>query len=54
MNYVKNKLTIKIGDQYLNDHLVLFIEREFFLQVNDKDIINRFQAIKNRKVKATL
>jgi hypothetical protein len=42
MNYVKNKLRNKIGDQYLNDCLVTFIEREFFLQVKDKDIINRF------------
>ena len=54
MNYVKNKLRNKIGDQYLNDCLVTFIEREFFLQVKDKDIINRFQAMKNHKVKATL
>jgi hypothetical protein len=54
MNYVKNKLRNKIGDQYLNDCLVTFIEREFFLQVKDKDIINRFQTMKNRRIKATL
>jgi hypothetical protein len=54
MNYVKNKLRNKIGDQYLNDCLVTFIEREFFLQVKDKDIINRFQSMKNRKIKVIL
>ncbi|XP_066351654.1 uncharacterized protein [Miscanthus floridulus] len=54
MNYVKNKLRNKIEDQYLNDCLVTFIEREFFLQVKDKDITNRFQTMKNRKIKATL
>ena len=54
MNYVKNKLRNKIGDQYLNDCLATFIEREFFLQVKDKDIINRFQTMKNRRIKATL
>jgi hypothetical protein len=54
MNFVKNKLRNKIGDQYLNDCLVTFIEREFFLQVKDKDIINRFQTMKNRRIKATL
>jgi hypothetical protein len=32
MNYVKNKLRNKIGDQYLNDWLVTSVEREFFLQ----------------------
>ena len=53
MNYLKNKLRNKIGDQYLNDCLA-FIGREFFLQAKDKGIINRFQAMKNRKVKATL
>jgi hypothetical protein len=54
MNYVKNKLRNKIGNQYLNDCLVTFIGREFFLQVKDKDIINRFQTIKNRRIKTTL
>jgi hypothetical protein len=53
MNYVKNKLRNKIGDQYLNDCLVTFIEREFFLQVKDRDIINRFQALKDRRVKGS-
>lgn len=33
MNYVKKKLRNKMGDQFLNDCLVIFIEREFFLQV---------------------
>jgi len=54
MNYVKNKLRNKIGDQYLNDCFVTFIEQEFFLQVKDKDIINRFQTMKNRRIKTTL
>uniref|UniRef100_A0A0A9AXX2 HAT C-terminal dimerisation domain-containing protein n=1 Tax=Arundo donax TaxID=35708 RepID=A0A0A9AXX2_ARUDO len=54
MNYVKNKLRNKMGDQYLNDCLVTFIEREFFLQAKESDIINRFQDMKERKVKARL
>jgi hypothetical protein len=54
MNYVKNKLRNKFGDQYLNGCLVTFIERVFFLQVKDKDIINRFQAMKDRRFKGTL
>lgn len=43
MNYVKNKLRNKMGDEYLNNCLVAFIEREFFSQVTDEDVINRFQ-----------
>ena len=50
MNYVKNKLRNRIGDQYLNNCLVTFLEREFFVQVKDSNIINRFQAMKKRKV----
>ena len=54
MNYVKNKLRNRLGDQYLNDCLVTFIEREMFLKVKECDIINRFQAIKECRIKATL
>uniref|UniRef100_A0A0A9BJQ5 Uncharacterized protein n=1 Tax=Arundo donax TaxID=35708 RepID=A0A0A9BJQ5_ARUDO len=50
MNYVKNKLRNSIGDQYLNDCMVTFLERDFFLQVSNKDITSRFQ-IKSHRVK---
>ncbi len=50
MNYIKNKLRSKMGQEYLNDCLVIFIERYFFLQVKNEDIINHFQNIKKRKV----
>jgi hypothetical protein len=43
MNYVKNKLRNKMGDKYLNNCLVTFVEREFFSQVKDEDVINLFQ-----------
>jgi hypothetical protein len=42
MNYVKNKLRNKMGDEYLNNYLVTFVEREFFNQVKDEDVINLF------------
>jgi hypothetical protein len=54
MNYVKNKLRNRMRDQYLNDCLVTFIERDFFLQVKDEDIIKRFQEMKFCKVKIKL
>ena len=50
MNYIKNKLRSKMGQKYLNDCLVTFVERDFFLQVKDEDIITHFQSIKHRKV----
>ena len=50
MKYIKNKLRSKMGQKYLNNCLVTFIERDFFLQVKDEDIITHFQSIKDRKV----
>jgi hypothetical protein len=43
MNYVKNKLRNKMGDDYLNNCMVTFVERELFNQVKDEDVINLFQ-----------
>ncbi|XP_052146816.1 uncharacterized protein LOC127765887 isoform X3 [Oryza glaberrima] len=51
MNYVKNKLRNRMGEQYLNDCLVTFLERDLFVQVTNDDIISRFQAMATRKVK---
>jgi hypothetical protein len=50
MNFIKNKLRSKMGQIFLNGCLVTFIERDFFLQVKDEDIVTSFQALKNRKV----
>jgi len=50
MNTIKNKLRSKMGQDFLNNCLITFIEREFFLQAKDEDIINYFQAMKDRKV----
>ena len=37
---MKNKLRNKMSDEYLNDCLVTFIEKEFFNQVKVEDVIN--------------
>lgn len=49
MNFIKNKLS-KMGQKVLNGCLVTFIERQFFLQVKDENIITQFQSLKDRKV----
>ncbi|KAG2563993.1 hypothetical protein PVAP13_8KG341804 [Panicum virgatum] len=49
MNTIKNKLRSKMGQDFLNNCLTTFIERDF-LQAKDEDIINYFQAMKDRKV----
>ncbi|GJW18872.1 zinc finger MYM-type protein 1-like protein [Tanacetum coccineum] len=43
MTYVKNKLRNSIGDQFLNDCLVTYIEKDVFFEVSDDTIMNRFQ-----------
>jgi len=50
MNTIKNKLRSKMRHDFLNNCLTTFIEREFFLQAKDEDIIDYFQAMKDRKV----
>jgi len=51
MNLIKkNKRRSKMGQKYLNGCLVTFIEREFFLQAKDGDIISYFQSMKDRIV----
>lgn len=50
MKYVKNKLRNRMGEQYLNDCLVTFLERDFFGQVKDEAIISRFRATESRRV----
>ncbi|KAK9664959.1 hypothetical protein RND81_14G080100 [Saponaria officinalis] len=50
MTYVKNKLRNSMGDQLLNDALVTFIERDFFSQVENDNVIERFQGLKSRRI----
>jgi hypothetical protein len=51
MNYVKNKLRNRMGDQLLNDCMVTFIERDLLKQVKDEAVISRFQSMKEHIVK---
>ena len=47
MNIVKTQLRNRIGDKWLNDLLVTYIERDVFLTVKSEDIIQRFQNMKS-------
>ena len=48
MTFIKNKVRNSMGDQFLNDCLVTFIEKDLFLNVSDDAIVNRFQYTKTR------
>ncbi|XP_048498209.1 uncharacterized protein LOC125496715 [Beta vulgaris subsp. vulgaris] len=50
MTCVKIKLRNSMGDQFMNDCLVTFIEKEVFLQVPDEKIIDHFQNMKTHRM----
>ncbi|TVU07941.1 hypothetical protein EJB05_41319, partial [Eragrostis curvula] len=49
MNFVKNDMRNRMGDDLLDDCLVTFIEREIFFAVEENDIIESFMSIKRRR-----
>ncbi|KAJ0969666.1 hypothetical protein J5N97_022543 [Dioscorea zingiberensis] len=49
MHFVKTKLRNRIGDQWLNDSLVVYIEKEIFDNIDNEVIMRRFQNMKTRR-----
>ena len=48
MNIIKNRLHNQIGDQWMNDSLVTYIEIDIFKTIECEEIMQRFQNMKNR------
>ena len=48
MNIIKNQLRNQIGDQWMNDCLVTYIEKDIFKTIKCEEIMQRFQNMKNR------
>ena len=48
MNIIKNRLRNQIGDQWMNDYLVTYIEKDIFKTIKCEEIMQRFQNMKNR------
>ncbi|KDO42786.1 hypothetical protein CISIN_1g035906mg, partial [Citrus sinensis] len=46
MNFVKNRLGNRMGDQWLNDSLVVYIEKYIFCSLDNDVILQRFQHMK--------
>ncbi|PON53209.1 hypothetical protein TorRG33x02_305960, partial [Trema orientale] len=51
MNIVKNRLRNRIGDQWMNDSLVTYIEKAVFDSIDNEIILQHFQNMKTRKEK---
>ena len=47
MNITKNRLRNQIGDQWMNDCLVTYIEKDKFKTIKCEEIMQRFQNMKN-------
>ncbi|XP_039135754.1 uncharacterized protein LOC120273181 [Dioscorea cayenensis subsp. rotundata] len=50
MNVVKTDLRNKMGDEWMNDSLVVYIEREVFATINNEVILQRFQKMQTRRM----
>ncbi|KAL5543108.1 hypothetical protein UlMin_010818 [Ulmus minor] len=49
MNIVKNQMRNKMGDQWLNDCLTVYLEKDVFNAIDNEPIIQRFQNTKTRR-----
>ncbi|XP_028093165.1 uncharacterized protein LOC114293326 [Camellia sinensis] len=47
MTIVKNRLWNRMGDEWINDNLVVYIEREIFDVIDNDTIMERFQKMKD-------
>ena len=51
MKIIKNRLRNKIKDQFLNDYLITYIEKEIVLSFSTDSIINEFNNMKTCRVR---
>ena len=49
MKIVKNRLCNRMGDAWMNDCLVTYIEKDVFNKIGNEVIIQRFQNMKSRR-----
>ncbi|XP_039137406.1 uncharacterized protein LOC120274936 [Dioscorea cayenensis subsp. rotundata] len=54
MNIIKTDLRNKIGDEWLNDMMICYIERQVFETIDDEAILVRFQNMQNRRIQLPL
>ncbi|XP_062088660.1 uncharacterized protein LOC133795220 [Humulus lupulus] len=49
MNIVKNQMRNKMGDEWLNDSLIVYLEKDIFNTIDNETIIHHFQNMKTRR-----
>ena len=50
MKLVKTSLRNRMGDHFLSDYLICFIEKELLDDVTNEEVLNRFQAMSERRM----
>ena len=50
MKTIKSKSRNRIVDDWFNNFMICYIERDLFASVEDDKILKRFQGFKNRKI----
>ena len=49
MKYIKNELRNRMGDQWMNDCLVVYIKEDVVCSIDNETIMQRFQNMKTHK-----
>jgi hypothetical protein len=49
MNIIKTNLRNKMGDDWLNDLMICYVEKEIFAEIDDKKIMPRFHSYKEHR-----
>ena len=50
MKIIKTELRNKMGDEWMNNSMVVYIEREIFETIENEAILQRFQNMQNRRI----
>ena len=49
MKYIKNELRNRMGKRWMNDCLMVYIEKDVVCSIDNETIMQRFQNMKTRK-----
>ena len=49
MKYIKNELHNRMRDQWMNDCLIVYIEKDVTSSIDNEIIMQRFQNMKTRR-----
>ena len=53
MSLIKTDLRNKMGDEWVNDLMICYVEKEIFRSITNEKIIQRFEAMKKRRMLLT-